>query len=114
MEKFAISVLWLTTLALPVIIFLLFRPRSRLHCLFAATSAVATGWSFNVAYAIAAQAIMAKDPSTINGAANAFAALFGWVIPSVLVLLTWLVWGFIARRMSPNNSFKPTPLRGAA
>ncbi|KAF1714461.1 hypothetical protein [Pseudoxanthomonas wuyuanensis] len=114
MERFAISVLWLTALALPVIVFLLFRPRSHLRCLFAAIAAVATGWSFNFAYAIAAQAITAKDVSGINGAAHAFAALFGWVLPTFLVLLTWLAWGFIARRMSPNNSFKPTPLRGAA
>jgi uncharacterized PurR-regulated membrane protein YhhQ (DUF165 family) len=114
MEKFAVTILWLTALALPVIVFLLFRPRSRLRGLLAAAVAVAAGWSFNLACAVAAQAITAKDPSEINGAANAFAAVFGWVIPTVLVLLTWLAWGSIARRMSPNNSFKPKPLRGSA
>ncbi len=35
-----------------------------------------------------------------------FFGLFWWLICSVLV--------FVARRQPPNNSFKPTPLRGAA
>jgi len=103
MEKFAISVLWLTTLALPVIVFLLFRPRSRLHGFFTALIAIAMGWSFNVAYAIAAQAITANEAPDVNGAALAFAALFGWVIPAVLVMLTWLAWSLVIRRMRPNS-----------
>ena len=114
MENIAVFILWLTSLALPVIVFLLFRPRSRLRSLLAAAVAIAAGWSFNLAYVVAAQAITAKDPSEINGAAHAFAAVLGWVMPTALVLITWLVWGFIARRMSPNNSFKPKPLRGSA
>lgn len=102
METFTITILWLTALALPVIVFLVFRPHTRLYNALAALVAITAGWSFNSAYAFAAQAITAREPSGVNGAANAFAAIFGWVVPSILVLLTWLAWRLVRRRMSPD------------
>lgn len=108
MENFAVTILLLTALALPVVLFLLFRPRSRLNALVAAAVGVAAGWSFNVAYVFATEAIAAKDPSQVNSANLAIAVTYGWVCPLILVLITWLVWHFATRRMSPNNSSKPT------
>lgn len=96
MDNFATTVLLLTAVALPVLIFLLLRPRSHLGRVVAATLAVAAGWSFNVACIVATQAI--SGPSKVDGDFLDIAISFGWACPSVLVLLTWLVWHFAARR----------------
>lgn len=100
MESFATTVLLLTALALPVVLFLLFRPRSRLRALVAAAVGVAAGWSFNVAYVFATEAIAAKDPSQANGSNLAIAVTYGWACPLILVLITWLAWNFATRRRS--------------
>lgn len=113
MEKFATTVLLLTALALPVVLFLLFRPRSRLNALVAAAVAVAAGWSFNVACVFATEAIAGKEPSQVNGSNLAIAVTYGWVCPLALVLVAWLAWHLATRRMRPGSS-RPTPLRGTA
>ena len=98
MEKFAVTALLLTALALPVVLFWLLRSRSRLNALIAAAIAVATGWALNVAWAFASQGSSANDPSQANGDTLSIAMQFGWACPTVLVLLTWLVWRFKTRR----------------
>jgi hypothetical protein len=114
MEKFATTILLLTALALPVVLFLLFRPRSRLGVLVAAAVAVAAGWSFNIACVYATEAMAAvRDPSQVNSASVAIAVGFGWVCPLILVLITWLAWHFVTRRIRPDNPFKPTAPRPA-
>ncbi|MGY0561339.1 hypothetical protein ACW7G2_11550 [Luteimonas sp. A277] len=39
---------------------------------------------------------------------------FGWVMELLIVPAAVLLAGLLVRRFAPNNSFKPTPLRGAA
>jgi membrane protein implicated in regulation of membrane protease activity len=114
MENFATIVLLLTALALPVVLFLLFRPRSRLSALGAAAVAVAAGWSFNVACIFATEAIAAKEPSQVDGSSLSIAVAYGWACPLALVLVTWLVWHFVTRRKRDDHSSKQPPLRGAA
>ena len=98
METFAVTALLFTALALPVVIFWLLRSRAHLNDLFAAAIAVAIGWALNVAWAFAAQANAANDPSQANVDNLSIAMRFGWACPTVLVLLTWLVWRFKTRR----------------
>jgi hypothetical protein len=98
MEKFAVTALLLTALALPVVLFWLLRSRSRLNGLVAAAIAVASGWALNVAWAFASRGSASNDLSQANGDALSIAMHFGWACPAVLVLLAWLVWRFKARR----------------
>ena len=114
METFATTVLLLTALALPVVLFLLFRPRSHLRALVAALVGVAAGWSFNVAYVFASEAIAAKDPSRVDSSNLAIAVTYGWACPLILVLITWVVWHFATRRMRPDNPSMPKPSRRSA
>jgi len=114
MENFATAVLLLTALALPVVLFLLFRPRSHLRALIATAVGVAAGWSFNVAYVFATEAIAAKGPSQVDSSNLAIAVTYGWACPLILVVITWVVWHFATRRMSPDNPFKPKASRGSA
>jgi len=81
-----VTILLLTALALPVAMFWLLKSRSRLSGLAAAAISVAAGWALNLVWAFAAHESFAT------------AAAFGWVCPTVLVLLTWLVWRFATRR----------------
>ena len=111
MENFATTVLLLT--GLPVVLFLLFRPRSRSSALVATAVGVVAGWSFNVACVFATDAIAAKDASQADSANLAIAVTYGWACPLALVLITWLVWHFATRRTGPANSSKPKPLRGS-
>ena len=111
METFAVTALLITALALPVVLFLLLRLRSRLSSLTAAAIAVAAGWAFNLVYAFVTQEITAKDPSQANDGSLAIAAMFGWACPTVLVLLTWLVLRFATRRKNTDDS---PPQNGAS
>jgi len=83
------TVLLLTALVLPVVLFWLLRSRSRLNVLVVAGIAIAVGWALNLAWASAAHQSLA------------IAGAFGWVCPAVLVLLTWLVWRSTKRRAEP-------------
>ena len=76
------TVLLLTALLLPVLLFWLLKSRSRLNGLVVAVIAVAVGWALSLAWAS-----VAHESLAIAGA-------FGWVCPAVVVLLTWLVWRF--------------------
>lgn len=51
-----------------------------------------------MAWAFASQKIPSQDPSKVNGDTLSIAAKFGWVCPTVLVLITWLVWRLMTRR----------------
>ena len=95
MEKFAVTALLLIALALPVVLFWFLRSRFRLGVLFAAGIAIAAGWAFNVAYAFAVRTL---DPSQVDGSTLTIATAFGWVCPTVLVFLTWLIWRLATRR----------------
>ena len=99
MESLAVNLLLLTALALPVVLFWLLRSRSRVSGLVAAAIAIAAGWALNLAYAFVVQNAVPTDPAQLDGDTLAIAAAFGWVCPSVLVLLTWLVWRRATRRM---------------
>lgn len=91
MEDFAVMVLWITSLLLPALIFLAAdRFKSLLATATVALIAIGIGWAFMLAYAVAAQCITANGPAQVNGAALAFADVFGWVLPAVVVVVTWL------------------------
>jgi hypothetical protein len=98
MKNFAATALLITALVLPVALFLLLWSRLHLKGLVAAAIAIATGWALNMAWAFVAQGITAKDPSQADGSTLSIATYFGWVCPTVLVLLTWLIWHFLIRR----------------
>lgn len=115
MEDFAVDLLWVTSLALPGLLFAVAnRFKSRLATAVVMLLATGAGWAFTLAYAIAAQLLTAKDPAQVNGAALAFAATFGWVLPAIIVVGTWFISRYLARRMGPNDSFKPDLLRKSA
>lgn len=115
MEDFAVDVLWVTSLALPGLLFAVAnRFKSRLATAVVALLATGAGWAFALAYTIAAQSLTAKDPAQVNGAALAFAATFGWILPAVIVMGTWVVCRYLAHRIGPNHSLKPDLLRKSA
>ena len=91
MTKFSTTALLLTALLLPVVIFWLLRSRSQMHGLAAAGIAVATGWALNVVWAFASQAGTANVSSQVSGTLS-IAMRFGWACPTILVLVTWLIW----------------------
>jgi hypothetical protein len=95
MKKFTINLLLLTALVLPVVLFWLLT-RLDPNALTAAVIAVAAGWALNVAWAFAAGKATPTHPSQETSNFLSIAARFGWVCPSVLVLLTWLVLRFIS------------------
>lgn len=100
MDRFATMVLLLTAVALPALLFLLFRPRSRLTALAAALVAIAAGWSFNVSCIVATEAIAAVKSAQVEKSSIAVAVNFGWICPLVIVLLSAIVWSFATRRSS--------------
>ena len=99
MENFASTTLWLTSLVLPALLFLVANSFKRTwHTLIRAAIAIGCGWAFVFSYAIAANTInlsLARTEAKLlmlsdaDGAPLAFAATLGWVLPAVLVFATW-------------------------
>lgn len=58
-----------------------------------AVVAILVGWSLIFAYLLVIQ--YGLEPQHINGAANAFVSTLGWVIPTTLVLVAWLLKKFL-------------------
>lgn len=98
MTAFANTVLLLTALLLPVLLFLLLRSSSRNRNVLAAVVAVAASWAFNVACIVAMQALAVGAGEAADPAMVPVATRFGWACPTVLVVLTWSVWHWVARR----------------
>jgi len=91
MRKVTATVLLLMALVLPVLLFWQLSSHSSISVLVAGAIAVAAGWTLNMAWASATQeALAAGAPQASNGNLK-IAAAFGWVCPTVLVALTWLV-----------------------
>ena len=103
MESFAINAFWLSILALPSLLFVVVNDfKSNVHTSIRALLAVYCGWALWVAYAYVAQTISSRLPEQIHGAALAFSAVFGWVIPTATVAAAWLAARvFYRRRVGP-------------
>lgn len=96
MNELATTVLWLTSLVLPGLIFFAGGiSQSILAAVVRAILAIGFGWLFIVAYAQAAQ-FLSQQP--INGAALAFASVLGWILPSAIVGACLFIRWIIVRR----------------
>lgn len=98
-EAFSSTVLWLSSLAVPALVFITVEAKAPLRArLSAAALAIAAGWCLDVAYAVAAKAIalsLATHEQQLaifdrDGAPLAFAATLGWVPALVLVACIWV------------------------
>lgn len=98
MQSFATNAVLLIALALPVLQFLWLKTRSRFSGRIAAASAIAAGWALNVAYAHLVQRTATGSQIAEAESFVGIAALFGWACPTVLVLLTWLLWSLVTKR----------------
>ena len=56
--------------------------------------AILSGWFLLYCYLLVVQ--IGLEPQSINGAANAFVSVLGWVMPCVLVTVVWLLKKFPA------------------
>jgi hypothetical protein len=95
MRKVAATVLLLIALVLPVLLFWQLASLSSMSGLVAGAIGVAAGWMLNLAWAFATQAPLAGGPPQAGTGNLKIAAAFGWVCPTVLVALTWLVVRFV-------------------
>jgi hypothetical protein len=96
MRKVTATVLLLMALVLPVLLFWQLSSHSSLSGLVAGAIAVAAGWTLNMAWAFATQEAPAGDALQAGTGNLKIAAAFGWVCPTVLAGLTWLVVRFLA------------------
>jgi hypothetical protein len=96
MNEFAATILWITDLALPVLIFFVGGiPRSLCSTVIRSVLAIGYGWMFAIAYCLAAQHLSLKP---INGAAYAFVGVFGWVLPTLEIFACLFVRRMIHRQ----------------
>lgn len=98
MTAFANAVLLLTAVLLPLLLFLLLRARSRGGNALAAVVAIGAGWAFNVACIVAMQALAAAAGEAADPALVSVATRFGWVCPTLLVGVAWVVRRLLAQR----------------
>lgn len=78
----------ITVLVLPVVLFWLLKSRSRLSGFAVASISVLVGWALNFAWASNANEYIE------------IATRFGWICPTVMVALTWLVMRFKRERVA--------------
>ncbi len=102
MDEFALAVQFAVAVLLPVVVFLVWRPRSRVARGLTALLAVACGWAFNVATIVAHAAIRDVRGSVEAMENLAIALRMGWLCPLATVLVAWFFWQRIARRSEAN------------
>lgn len=112
MEHPLIVTVMAAALLVPVVLFWILRSRTRLGGLRAGAIAVAVGWALNVFWAWLVQRAAPADGAPLASAADSglfdgqmqasdmlsIAAAFGWICPTVLVLLTALAWWLVKQR----------------
>ena len=108
MEQFASTTLWIASLALPYLVFAVGNSfRKPIVTAVRAIVAIAIGWAFMVAYAVAAGSLsFAAAPSEqarlsiydADGSKVAFAITFGWLLPALVVCASWLLHRYVFRR----------------
>jgi hypothetical protein len=113
------TILWVTSLVLPYLVFAIHNSfRRRWLTVLRAIIAVVVGWLSEIAYVTAADAInrslavTASEIEALNngdGAKFAFASVFGWVLPTIIVGVSWAIYAVVSPRFSSNPSFKRAP-----
>lgn len=114
MYQQTLTVLFLTNLALPYLVFAVHNSfRNQWLNILRAVVAIGIGWVFMLAYVFAADAVnrtLASTPEQIealnngDGAKFAFAAVLGWVIPAIIVSTAWLLHAVIIPRIRTRDS----------
>ena len=94
MQKLLSTALLILALATPVALFSLFLTRYGLGIPVAAAIAIVTGWALNVLWAFVVGKAPPAKPQKSNQNFLSIAIRFGWVCPTVLVFVVWLVWYF--------------------
>ena len=123
-DRASLTTLWITSLVLPYLVFAIHNSfRRRWLTFFRALIAVGVGWLFLIAYATAADAInrvLASTPAEIealnngDGAKFAFAAVLGWVLPTIIVGASWVIHGLVVPKITLTLHSKRTAQKRAA
>ena len=108
-DRISLVTLWVTSLVLPYLVFAIHNSfRRRWITFFRALISVGVGWLFEIAYVTAADAInraLASIPAEIealnngDGAKFAFAAVLGWVLPTIIVGASWVIHGLVVPKI---------------
>ncbi len=109
-DRTSVTILWVASLALPYLVFAIHNSfRRRWLTALRGIIAVAAGWLFTIAYVTAADAIsrsLAVTPATVealnngDGAKFAFASVFGWVLPAIIVGVSWAIHAMVLPRLA--------------
>jgi len=96
MERYLLNITWLAIFVVPLVVFISGKNLGQNDKTFyRALIAISCGWLTTVLYAYAVPYLTNQFP---HGPANATAAMFGWVLPAVVVILTWTVYWFVKLR----------------
>ena len=96
----AIDILWIVSLARPYLVFVIKNEFKNNWTIFIRVIiAIIIGWVNMIAYAIAVNAINFVEHYTqgnnsveeLGGATFAFTAMFGWIMPTIIVCITWIL-----------------------
>lgn len=108
MEHFASTTLWIVSLVLPYLVFAVANTfRTPLVTAARAVIAISVGWVFMIAYAVAAGSLaFAAAPSELarlslydtDGSKVGSAVTLGWLLPSLIVLGSWLLHRYVRGR----------------
>lgn len=109
-DRASLTTLWVTSLVLPYLVFAIHNSfRRKWLTFFRALVAVGAGWLFLIAYVMAADAInraLASTQAEIealnngDGAQFAFAAVLGWVLPTIIVGASWVIHGLVLPKIA--------------
>jgi hypothetical protein len=111
MRNHSLTIVWLATLALPCLIYLVGNPfPTGWSAAVRTLIAVLVGWALTLGYASIAQDLTVYGPEQINGAALAFSAIFGWVPAADMLSLTWAASRGAKRWLRSKGVARPTSL----
>jgi hypothetical protein len=123
-DRHTLTTIWIVSMALPYLVFTIHNSfRRNWLTFFRALIAVGVGWLFDIAYVTAADAInrkLASTPAEIevlndgDGAKFAFAAVLGWVLPTIIVGVSWVIYVVVLPRIALTLRSRGTPQKRGA
>mgnify|MGYP006358406867 CR=1 FL=1 len=123
-DRHTLTTIWVVSMALPYLVFAIHNSFRRKWLTFLrALIAVGLGWLFEIAYVTAADAInrhLGSTPAEIealndgDGAKFAFALGLGWVLPTVIVGVSWVIHVVVLPRIALTLRSRGTPQKRGA
>jgi hypothetical protein len=100
-DRASLTILWIISLVLPYLVFAIHNSfRRRWLTFFRAFIAIGIGWRHAINRGLASTPAEIEALNNGDGAKFAFAAVLGWVLPTIIVGASWVIHGLVLPKIA--------------